>query len=76
MARPAEKAQAMLNKWVAMREAGNASAPVRGRRPKLASECEHLADAEYYRNQLIREISGGIAKIQNPGLGEHSIRDL
>lgn len=76
MARPAEKARSMLNKWVKMREEGNSTAPVRGRRPKLSSECNHLADAEYYRNQIVREITGGIAKIQNPGLGEHTIRDL
>jgi len=66
----------MLNKWVKMREEGNSAPAVRGRRPKLASECTHLNDAEYYRNQILREISGGIAKIQNPALGEHTIRDL
>jgi pre-mRNA-splicing factor ISY1 len=77
MARPAEKARSMLNKWVKMREEGNAPAMSRrGRRPILASECQHLADAEHYRNQIIREISVGIAKIQNPALGEHTIRDL
>ena len=76
MARPAEKARAMLNKWVKMREEGNATPSVRGKRPMLASECHHLADAEYYRNQIVREISAGIAKIQNPALGEHTIRDL
>ena len=76
MARPAEKARAMLNKWVKMREEGNAAPAVRGRRPHLASECNHLADAEYYRNQILREITGGISKIQNPALGEHTIRDL
>lgn len=78
MARPAEKARAMLNKWVKMREQGNAPAiaPRQQKRPHLASECEHLADAEYYRNQIIREITAGISKIQNPGLGEHAIREL
>mmetsp|Transcript_107429 Transcript_107429/g.219205 ORF Transcript_107429/g.219205 Transcript_107429/m.219205 type:complete len:258 (-) Transcript_107429:1969-2742(-) len=77
MARPAEKARAMLNKWVKMREEGNAPATnPRERRPKLASECDHLGDAEYYRNQINREITGMIAKIQNPALGEHTIRDL
>mmetsp|Transcript_29087 Transcript_29087/g.44753 ORF Transcript_29087/g.44753 Transcript_29087/m.44753 type:complete len:238 (+) Transcript_29087:107-820(+) len=77
MARPAEKARSMLNKWVKMREEGNAPAMSRrGKRPFLASECHHLADAEHYRNQIIREISVGIAKIQNPALGEHTIRDL
>ena len=77
MARPAEKARAMLNKWVKMREEGNAPvSTVRGRRPKLASECDHLGDLEYYRDQINREITGGIAKIQNTALGEHTIRDL
>mmetsp|Transcript_19264 Transcript_19264/g.31027 ORF Transcript_19264/g.31027 Transcript_19264/m.31027 type:complete len:240 (+) Transcript_19264:59-778(+) len=76
MARPAEKARAMLNKWVKMREEGNSTPAVRGRRPKLASECNHLNDCEHYRNQILREIAGGIAKIQNPALGEHTIRDL
>jgi pre-mRNA-splicing factor ISY1 len=76
MARPAEKARGMLNKWVKMREEGNSTAPARGRRPRLASECVHLGDAEYYRNQIVGEITGGIAKIQNPALGEHTIRDL
>ena len=76
MARPAEKARSMLNKWVKMREEGNAAPSVRGKRPRLASECNHLADAEYYRNQILREITAGITKIQNPALGEHTIRDL
>ena len=76
MARPAEKARAMLNKFVKMREEGNRGPAVRGKRPHLASECNHLNDAEYYRSQIVREISGMIAKIQNPALGEHTIRDL
>ena len=78
MARPAEKARAMLNKWVAMREAGNANpaANRNRRRPHLASECEHLADAERFRGQIVREIAAGIAKIQNPAMGEHEIREL
>lgn len=77
MARPEEKAQAMLNKWVKMREEGNAPAkPSFGKRPFLASQCLHLDDAERYRRQIVREISTAISKIQNPGLGEHAIRDL
>jgi pre-mRNA-splicing factor ISY1 len=76
MARPAEKARAMMNKWVKMREEGNAPSSGRGKRPMLASECQHLTDADHYRNQIIGEITSGIAKIQNPGMGEHAIRDL
>ena len=77
MARPEEKAQAMLNKWVKMREEGNAPIkPSLGKRPFLASQCLHLDDAERFRRQIVREISESILKIQNPGLGEHAIRDL
>lgn len=78
MARPEEKAQAMLNKWVKMREQGDNYAEIQAakRRPHLASLCDHLHDAEKWRRQIIREISAGISKIQNKGLGEHAIRDL
>mmetsp|Transcript_24381 Transcript_24381/g.67540 ORF Transcript_24381/g.67540 Transcript_24381/m.67540 type:complete len:231 (-) Transcript_24381:709-1401(-) len=77
MARPAEKARSMLNKWVALREKGNTPAfNNRNKRPHLASSCEHLADAERFRGQIIREISNGIEKIQNPALPENEIRDL
>jgi pre-mRNA-splicing factor ISY1 len=80
MARPAEKARAMLNKWVAMREGDERIVRSGGwkkeRRPHLASECEHLADAERFRGQIVREIADKIAKIQNPAQGEHAIREL
>lgn len=89
MARPAEKARSMLNKWTTMRDAethkigggggGSSSGAGQrrsGRRPHLASECEHLADAERFRGQIIREIAEAIRKIQNPGLGEHALREL
>ncbi len=82
MARPEEKAQAMLNKWVRMRDESDPNSTLSRslrrsqKRPYLASQCEHLSDAEQYRKQIIREISEGISKIQNVGLGEHAIRDL
>jgi len=83
MARPEEKAQAMLNKWVRMRDESDPTSSLsrslahhRSKRPHLASQCEHRTDAERYRNQIIREISDKVAKIQNEGLGEHAIRDL
>jgi len=78
MARPEEKAQAMLNKWVKMREQGDDYGRIQAsqRRPYLASHCEHLHDAEKWRRQIIREISNGVSKIQNTGLGEHAVRDL
>lgn len=83
MARPAEKARSMLNKWTAMREGEQQSSFRKGergkaaaRRPHLASEVEHLADAERYRNQIVAEIAGLMGKIQNPALPEHELREL
>ncbi|GKZ01141.1 hypothetical protein MPSEU_001065600 [Mayamaea pseudoterrestris] len=78
MARPAEKARAMMNKWVKLREQGSKSfsSSTNRKRPHLASDCEHLVDAERFRNQIVREIADGVSKIQNPGLGEHAIREL
>lgn len=82
MARPEEKAQAMLNKWVKMKEEGDPTSKLsrdiarRQKRPFLASHCEHRSDAEHFRRQIVREISEGVKKIQNAGLGEHGIRDL
>lgn len=46
------------------------------KRPFLASECRDLADADKWRQQIIREIGRKVMDIQNPGLGEHRIRDL
>lgn len=81
MARPAEKARAMMNKWVAMRDGENAAttqrhAKQRNSRPHLAADCEHLTDAERFRGQIVREITDKIAKIQNPALAEHDVREL
>lgn len=87
MARPEEKAQNMLNKWVKMRQEADRASMYGGgeeqyqplskrKRPYLASECEYLQDAEKFRKDIIREIGEHIRKIQNAGMGEHAIRDL
>mmetsp|Transcript_6890 Transcript_6890/g.9862 ORF Transcript_6890/g.9862 Transcript_6890/m.9862 type:complete len:254 (+) Transcript_6890:137-898(+) len=78
MARPEEMAQNMMNKWVRMKEQGNETyTPLsKQKRPHLASQCEHLNDAEFWRRQILRQITGGIGKIQNPGLDEHTVRDI
>ena len=80
MARPAEKARAMLNKWVAMRDGEEGlqekrRQQQRSKRPFLASECTNLADAERYRNQIVREISDLLSKLQNPAAPEHTLRE-
>lgn len=46
------------------------------RRPFLASECRDLAEADKWRQQIMREIGRKVAEIQNERLGEHRLRDL
>ena len=75
MARPAEKARSMLNKWVAMQQQRPARSSS-SKRPHLAQDCEHLNDAERFRNQIVREMAQQIDKIQNPALSEHELKDL
>ena len=74
MARNEEKAQAMLNRFVAAKSAANRED--KSQRPYLASDCDDLRDCERYRNQIIKEISKKVSLIQNEGLEEHKVRDL
>ncbi|KAI9197782.1 hypothetical protein LWI28_004473 [Acer negundo] len=74
MARNEEKAQSMLNRFITLK-AEEKKKP-RERRPYLASECRDLADADKWRQQIMREIGRKVAEIQNEGLGEHRLRDL
>lgn len=64
----------MMNKWVRM--ARGEDERMDTRRPYLSSLCDNLYDAERFRKEIIREVSDGIRKIQNAGMGEHAIRDL
>ncbi|EXC35193.1 hypothetical protein L484_022747 [Morus notabilis] len=74
MARNEEKAQSMLNRFITMK-AEEKKKP-KERRPFLASECRDLAEADKWRQQIMREIGQKVAEIQNEGLGEHRLRDL
>ncbi|KAF4376896.1 hypothetical protein G4B88_018436 [Cannabis sativa] len=74
MARNEEKAQSMLNRFVTLKAEENKKP--KERRPFLASECRDLADADKWRQQIMREIGRKVAEIQNEGLGEHRLRDL
>lgn len=74
MARNEEKAQSMLNRFIAMKE--EEKKKPKERRPYLASECRDLAEADKWRQQIMREIGRKVAEIQNEGLGEHRLRDL
>lgn len=74
MARNEEKAQSMLNRFIAMKS--EEKRKPKERRPYLASECRDLADADRWRGEILREIGVKVAEIQNEGLGEHRLRDL
>nr|CAD1831743.1 unnamed protein product [Ananas comosus var. bracteatus] len=74
MARNEEKAQSMLNRFIAMKQ--EEKRKPKERRPYLASECRDLAEADRWRSEILREIGAKVAEIQNEGLGEHRLRDL
>uniref|UniRef100_A0A7C9A6G7 Pre-mRNA-splicing factor ISY1 homolog n=2 Tax=Opuntia streptacantha TaxID=393608 RepID=A0A7C9A6G7_OPUST len=74
MARNEEKAQSMLNRFITMKQ--EEKKKPKERRPYLASECRDLAEADKWRQQIMREIGRKVAEIQNEGLGEHRLRDL
>ena len=81
MARAQEKSGAMLNRWLALKgeELGGGRRGGAGggeRRPRLASECRDLAQADKWRSQLLREIGGKVLEVQNQGLGEERLREL
>ncbi|MCO5554070.1 hypothetical protein L7F22_007596 [Adiantum nelumboides] len=74
MARNEEKAQSMLNRFLAFKNEEKKKG--KEKRPYLASACRDLTDADKWRLQILREIGGKVMDIQNPGLGEHRLRDL
>eukprot|EP00917_Polyrhabdina_sp_WS-2016_P015175 GHVP01033027.1.p1 GENE.GHVP01033027.1~~GHVP01033027.1.p1 ORF type:complete len:184 (-),score=41.11 GHVP01033027.1:115-666(-) len=74
MARNAEKAMAMLNRWNTMK-AGILSGSQK-RRPKETNTSKSVAECESWRNQIAREVARKIAEVQNAGLGERRIREV
>jgi hypothetical protein len=61
MARNQEKAQSLLNRWLALTRPEKP----KERRPYLASECKSLVEAEKWRNQILKEIGAKVLYIQN-----------
>lgn len=74
MARNSEKAMAMLNRWHQMKH--NIVTGSTGRRPRMAEDSDNTKECEYWRHQIVREVTRKIADIQNAALGEHRIREL
>ncbi|CAB4417443.1 unnamed protein product [Rhizophagus irregularis] len=76
MARNEEKAQSMLYRFREAQAVQLGLVKPKERRPYLASDCNNLKDAEKWRQQIIREISRKVSKIQDAGLSDYQIRDL
>ncbi|KAF0492483.1 pre-mRNA-splicing factor ISY1-like [Gigaspora margarita] len=76
MARNEEKAQSMLYRFREAQAIQLGLVKPKERRPYLASDCNNLKDAEKWRQQIIREISRKVSKIQDAGLSDYQIRDL
>ena len=80
MARPKEKAQNMLNRFLRAKqeELGvvKPSSQNKRTRPWRTSEVEDLPSCERYRSQVLREIGAKVLEIQNASLGEAALRDL
>lgn len=76
MARAAEKAQNLLNKWVSMKQDLQSGRGGDRKRPFIASSVDDLGEAERWRRDLLREIAENVGRIQNANLGPHVIRDL
>eukprot|EP00298_Acanthocystis_sp_HF-20_P027805 c6117_g1_i1.p1 GENE.c6117_g1_i1~~c6117_g1_i1.p1 ORF type:complete len:276 (-),score=118.06 c6117_g1_i1:25-852(-) len=74
MARNEEKANAMLNRFLAMK--ADDAKGVKEKRPYLATLCDNLVQAEKWRMQIVKEIGKKVAIIQNPGHGEFQLREM
>lgn len=74
MARDAEKAQSMLNRFLQAKQ--DEEKGPKEKRPYLATECHDVVEADRWRGQVIRDIGRQVMAIQNAGLGEHKLRDL
>ncbi|KAF7312201.1 hypothetical protein MIND_00233000 [Mycena indigotica] len=76
MARNQEKAQSMLYRFREAQAAELGLGTRADRRPRMASACKSLREAERWRGELLREVSRKVAKIQDPGLSDYELRDL
>ena len=71
MARNSEKAQSMLNRWMAMKRGA-----LEAQRPKDPKTVKSLGRCHRWRTDVIKTISRNTLLVQNESLGEHKIRDL
>eukprot|EP01107_Rhizomastix_libera_P016360 TRINITY_DN6747_c0_g1_i2.p1 TRINITY_DN6747_c0_g1~~TRINITY_DN6747_c0_g1_i2.p1 ORF type:complete len:285 (+),score=68.69 TRINITY_DN6747_c0_g1_i2:7-861(+) len=75
MARSSEKAQSMLNRWVAQRSRDRVGYDAT-RKPTHTSQCNNAMEAQRWRALVVRDISRKVSILQNDSLGEYRIREL
>eukprot|EP00027_Filamoeba_sp_ATCC50430_P004349 CAMPEP_0168548402 /NCGR_PEP_ID=MMETSP0413-20121227/4538_1 /TAXON_ID=136452 /ORGANISM="Filamoeba nolandi, Strain NC-AS-23-1" /LENGTH=253 /DNA_ID=CAMNT_0008578695 /DNA_START=98 /DNA_END=859 /DNA_ORIENTATION=+ len=75
MARNEEKAQSMLNRWLAYKQM-NKPGRVSMKKPDDPNEATTAQEADKWRLLVIRDIGKKMIDIQNESLGEQRIRDL
>ena len=74
MARSAEKANSLMNRFVEMQRAQ--AIGFHHRRPMRTADVTKVAEGEKWRAEILNDISAKITAIQNPYLGEVRIRQL
>jgi len=48
----------------------------RRQRPDDPADVENVAQCEYWRSSIVKQITGKVSEIQNGSLGEYKIREL
>jgi pre-mRNA-splicing factor ISY1 len=76
MARSAEKAMALMNRWVDQQRAVSSGSLNIAHRPRAANECKTVREAESQRYHIIRQLTGLISQIQNANLSQPRIRQI
>lgn len=76
MSRNSEKAQSMLYKWRSQQAAQQGVIDSSGRRPRNIMDCTSAAACEKWRNQVLKEVTRKISKINDASLTDFQIRDL
>lgn len=74
MARNAEKARSMLNRWSDMRKEEKFGKE--DRRPALTTMEDSLERASGWRMEIVKEVARMINEVQNESLDHHRLRDL
>lgn len=76
MSRNAEKAQSMLYRWKSQQASKQGITDTSGQRPKNITNIDSPATCEKWRNQVVKELTRKIDKINDASLTDFQVRDL